>query len=292
MVTVRLKGGMGNQMFQYAFGQGMASRLGTELQIDLSLLLDRARGKDHVYRDFDLTIFKLQPKFAANPNWLRVLYKSKSSKIGKLTRNWVARGQQYVKEPHFHVDNALIQQPSDNTLYEGWWQSQKYFEHVADNIQQSFEFVDEILPESQSLLKSIQSVNSICLNVRRTDFLKTSNLNTTNKDYFINAAHEMAQQVEAPHFFIFSDDVEWCAANLVLPYATTVVSHAHKGRKFGNYMQLMKACKHFIIPNSSYAWWAVWLNENDDKKVIAPKKWFNDSTYNTTDLVPKDWIRM
>lgn len=292
MVIIRLKGGMGNQMFQYAFGRRIAKQLNTELRIDLSLLLDRARGEDHVYRDYDLTIFKVPHRFLVSPTALRLLYKTKSSKICKFTRQYLASGKNYVKEPHFGVVEDLLTQPTDNTIYEGWWQSERYFSDIADEIRQVFSFVHPLLPRSETLMKDIQQSNAICLNVRRTDFLKVDNLNTTNKDYFLRGAKTIAEKVAEPHFFIFSDDVEWCRANLHLDYPTTVVGHEHKGEKFGNYMRLMMACQHFIIPNSSFAWWAVWLNTNKEKMVIAPKNWFNDSAYDTSDLVPDAWMRM
>ena len=292
MVTIRLKAGMGNQMFQYAFGLRMARALGVELRIDLSLLLDRARGDQHVYRDYDLTIFDVPDDFSISPTILRTLYKTKSSKVCKLTRQWLARGKNYVKEPFFHVSEDILSNPKDNTIYEGWWQSERYFLDISDEIRKVFTFKYPILESSKELLQKIEKTNSICINVRRTDFLKTDNLNTTNKNYFLTAAHKMAKSIENPHFFIFSDDVEWCAENLNSPYPTTLVDHSHKGIKFGNYMQLIKACKHFIIPNSSFAWWAVWLNENENKKVIAPVKWFNEGEYDTSDLVPMSWERI
>ena len=102
----------------------------------------------------------------------------------------------------------------------------------------------------------------------------------------------MAEHVEEPHFFVFSDDIDWCRENIVLDHPVQVVDHDYKGRKFGNYMQLMVSCKNFIIPNSSFAWWAVWLNEQENKRVIAPSNWFNEGDYNTEDLVPSTWIRM
>jgi hypothetical protein len=292
MVIIRLKGGMGNQMFQYAFGLRAARALGTELQVDLSLLLDRARGDDHVYRDYDLTIFEVPHQFLVNPMVLRTLYATKSSKICKATRKWLARGRNYVREPHFEVSKSILQQPKNNTIYEGWWQSERYFSDISEEVRNIFTFVNPILKTSESLFTTIKNTNSICLNVRRTDFLKVDDLNTTTKDYFLNAAKQMANLVDNPHFFIFSDDVEWCAENLNLAHPTTLVDHSHKGEKFGNYLQLMKACQHFIIPNSSFAWWAVWLNENKDKNVIAPKNWFNSSQYDTSDLVPDNWIRL
>lgn len=283
---------MGNQMFQYAFGRRMAHDLGTDLQIDLSLLLDRARGKDHVYREYDLTIFEVPDDFVVSPKILKTLYKTKSSKVCKFVRNRIARGKNHIKEPHFEVSEEILNNPKDNTIYEGWWQSERYFSPIAEDIRKVFSFKEPILEKSKKLLEEIENVNSVCLNVRRTDFLKTESLNITNKDYFLRGVEKIEEQVTNPHFFIFSDDVEWCAENLNLDFPTRLVSHEHKGEKFGNYMQLMKACKHFIIPNSSFAWWAVWLNEHDKKIVIAPKKWFSGDEYDTSDLVPKEWIRM
>ncbi|MEM6699098.1 MAG: alpha-1,2-fucosyltransferase, partial [Bacteroidota bacterium] len=103
----------------------------------------------------------------------------------------------------------------------------------------------------------------------------------------------MIQKLEHPHFYVFSDDMEWCEQHINIEgHQVTYVQHSMKGKKFGNYLQLMKNCKHFIIPNSSFAWWATWLNENPQKIVIAPKMWFTDPKYDTTDLVPSDWVRM
>ncbi|MFK8006492.1 MAG: alpha-1,2-fucosyltransferase [Saprospiraceae bacterium] len=292
MVTIRLKAGMGNQMFQYAFGLRMARALGVDLRIDLSLLLDRARGDKHVYRNYDLTIFNVSHDFTINPSILKTLYKTKSSKISKLTRKWIGRNKNYIKEPHFHVSQDILNHPKDNTIYEGWWQSEDYFSEIAAEVKDVFSFIDPIQKDSKELLHKLQNSNSVCLNVRRTDFLKVDTLNTTNEKYFFRAAKYIAERVENPVFYIFSDDVEWCRDNIRLDYPTEVIGHEHKGRKFGNYMQLMIACQHFIIPNSSYAWWAVWLNANPSKLVVAPKVWFNDSEIDTSDLVPKEWMRL
>ena len=291
MIIVRLKGGMGNQMFQYAFGQALAKSLNTELQLDLSSLLDRSKG-DFVYRDYDLDIFEINPSFTNNPNLLRTIFKFKSSKLAKLVKRKVERSKVYVKEAHFHVMEDLLKNPKDNALYDGWWQSEKYFIKVADQIRKEFSFKENIIPESHVLFEKIHRTNAICLNVRRTDFLKVATLNTTNLDYFLQAAKYIAERVEHPHFYIFSDDIQWSRKNIHLDYPTTIVDHKHKGKKFGNYLQLMKACKHFIIPNSSFAWWAIWLNENSSKIVVAPKNWFNEPKFDTSDLIPKTWIRL
>ena len=291
MITVRLKGGMGNQMFQYAFAKRIAHFHNTQFKLDLSTLLDRNKG-DFVYRDYDLDIFNLEPEFVMNPSLLRLMYKVKSGRITKFIRKLSYGNLNYLKEKHFHVVEDLLNNPPDHTVYEGWWQSEQYFAEVADEIRADFTFKEGILPSSAEVHQKIQTTNSVCLNVRRTDFLKVPWLNSTDMDYFLRAVKYMAEHVADPSFFVFSDDIEWCRENIRLDYPVTIVGHEHKGRKFGNYQQLMKACKHFIIPNSSYAWWAVWLNENPSKVVVAPKIWFADAEINTGDVIPESWVRL
>ena len=292
MIITRLKGGMGNQMFQYAMALNVAKQLNTSVKIDLCALLDRSRGDDFVYRNYDLSIFNLEPQFVNSQRLVKSLSKLKSAGITKLLRTQVNKNRIHLKEKHFHYQAEFIEQATDNTIFEGWFQSYRYFEKIEPLIREAFTFKTPVLNSSQKLLAEIKSSNAICLNVRRTDFLKVDNLNTTNKRYFLEAAKQMALTVENPIFFIFSDDVKWCQENIRLDFPIKVVDHEHKGEKFGNYMQLMIACKHFIIPNSSFAWWAVWLNQYDGKIVIAPKKWFNNEKIDTSDLIPNTWLRV
>ena len=291
MIITRLKGGMGNQMFQYAMALSVAQKLGVALKMDLCSLLDRSKG-DFVYRNYDLSIFSVPPDFVHSESLLRNLSTLKSSGVTKFFRNRVNRGRRHVKETAFHYDPKYQNEAVDNTIFEGWFQSHRYFSDITPLIKQRFTFKDPILPESQELLQEIKNTNAVCLNVRRTDFLKVDTLNATNLDYFLKAARLMSERTENPEFFVFSDDIAWCRENIKLNHPVTVVGHEHKGKKFGNYLQLMIACRHFIIPNSSFAWWAVWLNDHEEKIVIAPKNWFTDSTIDTSDLVRNDWLRI
>jgi len=290
MIIIRLKGGMGNQIFQYALGLKLASLLNTELRIDLSSLLDRSKG-DFVYRDYDLSIFQIPDNFLNAPGFLKTIYRPKLSLVTKLFRQYLDRGRTHIKEKHFHFQPEILAAPQANAIYEGWFQSYRYFAGMEEVLRKQLVFKNPILPKSKELLQRIKSTNAICLNVRRTDFLKVDALNTTSLDYFLTSAKHMATLVDQPSFFIFSDDIDWCKENILLDHPVEIVDHQHKGEKFGNYMQLMIACQHYIIPNSSFAWWAVWLNQNPDRKVIAPKNWFNDKNIDTSDLVPPDWIR-
>ena len=156
----------------------------------------------------------------------------------------------------------------------------------------AFSFKTPVLPSSRELLDQIQQTNAVCLNVRRTDFLKVDTLNTTNAAYFHRGARYVAERIVNPVFFVFSDDMDWCRRNIRLDHEVEFVGHDHKGRKFGNYLQLMSHCKHFVIPNSSFAWWAVWLSRREDQLVVAPERWFNDPEIDTRDLVPENWIRL
>lgn len=292
MIYMRLKGGMGNQMFQYATGLALARRAESELTLDLSNLLYRNKGKDFVYRKYDLDVFRVAPAFLTSPKVLTPIMNLRINPLSKAVRRWVTRGIPVVKEPHFHFAPQLLSDVRPDTIYEGWFQSPRYFAEVEQEVRQAFRFSREVIPESRELLVRIQATNAVCLNVRRTDFLKVDTLNATDLAYFLRGAAYLAERLENPHFFVFSDDVAWCRENIKLSHATEFVDHEHKGFKFGNYLQLMTNCRHFLIPNSSFAWWATWLNTNPDKMVVAPKMWFTDPEIDTSDLVPADWVRL
>ena len=97
------------------------------------------------------------------------------------------------------------------------------------------------------------------------------------------------QKVKDPVFFIFSDDIEWCKKNIKPKYRTLYIEHNFAGEKFKNYLELMTNCKHYIIPNSSFAWWAVWLNLNKDKVVVAPELWLHKPIIKTSQLFNYNW---
>ena len=114
-----------------------------------------------------------------------------------------------------------------------------------------------------------------------------------SEEYFSKAIKIMGEMLTTTHFFVFSDDIEWCKKNIRSASPITFVDYDHKGAKFGNYLHLMTLCKHFIIPNSTFGWWAAWLSTADsNKKVIAPKQWFADSKVDTRDVIPSSWTRI
>lgn len=280
-------------MFQYAFGRQLARQLEAELVFDPTNLLYRNNPPDFVYRNYDLDVFQPEkPRFLAPPALLAPVYNLRVKKLSQAVSWAVKRRLPVLKEPHFHFSGEVLASAREGKIYDGWWQSPQYFAGVEDEIREDFRFSRQIIPESRELLARIESSNAVCLNVRRTDFLKVDTLNATNKDYFLRGADYLGRKLSEPRFFVFSDDVAWCRENIKTGFPTEFVGHEHKGFKFGNYMQLMTRCKHFLIPNSSFAWWATWLNTGADKLVVAPKNWFTDPAINTDDLVPDSWVRM
>lgn len=283
---------MGNQMFQYALGRQLAHQSGQELRLDVSGLLYRNKAPGFVYRGYDLDVFRVEPRFLVPPRWLAPVYDLRVGPLSRRLRRLAARGRPVVHEAHFHYDPAILAQARAGVTYEGWFQSPRYFAGVADQLREEFRFRRPPLPESAALGDRIRATNSICLNVRRTDFLRVDTLNATDRAYFLRGAAHLAERVAEPHFFVFSDDVAWCRQNIQLDQPTEFVDHDHKGYKFGNYLRLMTECRHFLIPNSSFAWWAAWLAESPGKRVVAPRNWFTDPAIDTSDLVPAEWTRL
>ncbi len=305
MIIVELMGGMGNQLFQYAAGRCLAMQRNQPLYLDLATLLDRSPNKEEgfVYRDYDLGIFNTQENFAIPAMVFDLIGSSSLSPTlwQRIKRkfNTAVKGVNYekrlYKEPHFHYDEQFYKQQAPLYL-NGYWQSAKYFEPIAHLLRQELTFRQPLPPHCEGLATQIKQTNSICLNVRRGDFVnstKTSQLlGFIGLDYLQNGIVEMLQKVENPHFFVFSDEPQWCVENLPLSYPTVYVTHEYAGEKFKDYLQLMTLCKHFVIPNSTFAWWAAWLATYPKKIVISPKKWFANNQMNCQDLIPEEWTRI
>lgn len=294
MIIVKLAGGMGNQMFQYAAGRYLSEKHQTTLKLDVSYLLDRTTQRDFVYRDYDLNLFNVQENFA-QPN--EVVRLGKYSKVGRviytLRQKLNPTIPVYVRENPFHFDSRFFYIPA-HAYIEGHWQSEKYFKDIEPIIRKEFTFRDGLDERGHEMAKKIKDVNSVCVNVRRGDYVSNPAANrhhgVCDADYFARASRMIAERIHNPHFFIFSDDIEWCQDNLRFGYPSTVVTQDYTGKKYGQKLHLMTLCKHFIIPNSSFGWWAAWLNPNPDKIVIAPLQWYHNPRMDSRHLVPPEWV--
>jgi len=288
MIVVKLQGGLGNQMFQYAFAKNLAMQNKTTLNFDLSFLLDKSPRENFVFRDFDLDIFNLNV-FAEEIKKQSVFKKIKS----RLTNSKVFN----LKEKHFYFEESNFLK-GKNSYIDGYWQSEKYFKEIEYQLRKDFSFKHLLTTREELMNEKIKSTNSVCVNFRRTDFVDLKNSAETHGavglDYYYEAIRVIETKISNPVFYVFSDDIDWCEKNFKIDHPTIFVSHKYKGPKFSSYLNLMSNCKHFIIPNSTFAWWGAWLSVFEEKIVIAPTNWFKESSLQdqTQDLLPNNWIKL
>ncbi|MFZ4499973.1 MAG: alpha-1,2-fucosyltransferase [Minisyncoccia bacterium] len=292
MIITRLQGGLGNQMFQYAVGRAVAIKNSTTLGLDLEYLLDRTPRKGFTFRNYDLDLFSVETEIVQQAN-IPFFYKSfgfgKVSLLLNKLRDKVLPA--LGKEKRFAFDEKVFSLGPDAYLY-GYWQSYKYFESIAETIRKDFT-PRLALPENiENLKKEIESKNSVCIHVRRGDYVGNSVHEVVSNLYYSQALEAMKEKVSIEHLYVFSDDIAWCRDNLSFPYSTTYVGNEYSGERSIGHFALMRACKHFIIPNSSFSWWAAWLAKAPNKVVIAPQQWFVDTSIDTSDLIPPEWIRI
>jgi hypothetical protein len=198
-------------------------------------------------------------------------------------------------EPSFAYDASvhLLRAP---VYLNGYWQSERYFADIADQLRQDFTLRAPPDAANAAMLAQIQAAPAaVSLHVRRGDYV--SNPTTAQYHgvcslaYYHAAIDYIAAQVAQPHYFLFTDDPAWVADNLKSNFPTTLVQINSADRGMCD-MALMRACRHHIIANSSFSWWGAWLNPAPDKLVVAPQKWFSGAGHSTADLVPASWVRL
>jgi len=292
MIVIHLAGGLGNQLFQYAFGRAAALKRSTDLIYDISYF--NTPAKNGINRSFNLEYFETKGRKMSSfeskyylgngNNFLDNIYFKIKRKFYPVP---------YITETDFHY-NAEFMDILDNSFIEGYFQSERYFKHIENIIRQDLIFKEPILSFSEELLKKINDTNSVCVFVRRAEFVTNPKINKIHgfckNDYYNKAVERINESVKDPFYFIFSDDVLWCKENCHYGENQLIVSHEHAGKDFINYFHLMTMCKYFIISNSTFGWWSAWLGSFKDKIIIAPSRWFNDTSIDTNDLFPDEWI--
>lgn len=302
MVTVFLRGGLGNQMFQYALGLSLARENNTQLVLDTTYLNDRFPRREMLYRTFDLDIFNLTDGVGSAPNFTTL---SKISSAVPIPGVWlgidvvlIQLGNvfgvcSFIKEKSESQFDAHVLQAKGNILLWGRWQSEKYFSNWQDVVRNAFRFKDTLNGEAAEITKEIEESSSVSLHVRRGDYVNFKAvkkiMGKTNTSYYGAAVGYIAQRVDHPHFFVFSDDIAWCREHIKPPFPTTYLDEATQGPKSSFHLRLMSLCKHNIIANSTFSWWGAWLNTHPDKIVIAPKRWYHNGN---DDIVPEAWIKI
>ena len=293
MIVVKLMGGMGNQMFQYALARSLSIKYGKQISFDLDFLHDRTPRKNFTFRDYDLDLFNVKANILTSEKTLK-FKKYPTTIFGKIKRK--LNPISIIKEKVFTFDESILKIKFKNAYIDGYWQNFQYFDSIKEVIEKDFSLKDSLNPEELKLKDEIMNCNSICLNVRRGDFVTNKAVNKVHgaKDYnyYNDGVTKISKLVKNGIVYVFSDDIKWCTENLKFELPTKFITHKYKGNKFGVYLELMKSCNHFVIPNSTFAWWAAYLARNKEKVVIAPKEWFSDSELDSSEIIPNTWIKI
>jgi hypothetical protein len=285
-------------MFQYAFGKNLEIAHGRPVYFDPSWYTNPKLSKGAVYREFSLKFLSTE---LSEATIITKKLKGGYSRIYKMLPEISKQRFNFdfklpiVMEPKFNFAPKIFALSNQGSYFDGYWQSPLYFEEVKDKIKSEFVPSTKLSDNSLELQSKIIESGGICLNVRRGDY--ASNINSRNfhgllgEDYYRRAWQKLKTVGGFESVFIFSDDIEWCKANLKLTGKLEIVTHEHAGPHFTHYLELMKSCSGFIIPNSTFGWWAAWLSEVEPNKIVAPRNWFNDLTIDTSNLIPNTWLR-
>jgi len=288
MVIVKLQGGLGNQMFQYAAARRLAGNEVVYIDDDFFASCNKSTD-DFTARVFELDIFdniRLKP---ISPFIKRTL--TGQHKINKLFKKILFPKASYI---HQTEKNEFIDldQAKDRPIYlDGYFQNEGYFKIIRKQLFLDFKF-PAVRYENKEIANQISAdPHAVSIHVRRGDYLKQkigAFHGVLPFSYYQLAQQKIGEQIPAPHYYIFSDDPEWCCSAFSTS-AKTVTVVSNRANKSWEDMYLMSICKHHIIANSSYSWWAAWLNNYPQKIVIAPEKWFATAI---ADIVPLQWMRI
>ncbi|MDO8493084.1 MAG: alpha-1,2-fucosyltransferase [bacterium] len=299
MIIVRISGGIGNQLFQYAMGRALTLKNGQELKLDTTFY-EMGIEKD---RYFKLNDFNITQNIATPEDFKKIgVPNPKNNSLpARLVRKFCRdlgpylplNRRRMIIETTFNFRPEIFNIKKDCYL-SGVWQSERYFVEYADQIRQDFQLSVPLSAEAEALKRDITQVNAISLHVRRGDQVHNPHLlqkhGALGGEYYKNAVNHMISKTTLPHLFIFSDEIEWCKENLKFNIPTVYV--AGKNLKDYEEMALMSWCKHNIIAKSSFSWWGAWLNANPKKIIVAPAQRFGSDTQTAPDLYPDSWIKI
>lgn len=313
MIIVSLFEGLGNQMFQYAMARRLAEKHSTVLKLDVSSF------ESNKQRQYGLHCFNIQEHIATQDEIDALLKRPRNkferfnnkllNKIGKVSRP----SQNFFLEKYFHFNPCVLEAPN-NTYLHGFWQSEKYFIDIQDILINEFSFKYPQDDTNRDLNEKIKFHESTAIHIRRGDYINNDETNQLHEvcslDYYNKSITYIAERVSNPHFFIFSNDLQWVKEKFQINFPITIIEYNNGFRSYED-LRLMSQCKHNIIANSSFSWWGAWLNQNPDKIVCVPQQWFRkkyqdtkyslpkdcipwykDDFLDTKDLIPKNWIQL
>ena len=294
MIIVRLVGGLGNQMFQYAVGRALSHRLGVSLKLDKTPF-DTYDLHAYAIDNFNIREQSATPadldRVARFHGWKRRAW---SAAVACFTLGAV-RPIQYVSE-RGHGFNRGVLSLTDNTYLAGYWQTEQYFKDIEPVIREEFSQATPRDELNEQCLRQIEATeHPVSLHVRRADYVTDPTAAATHgacsSGYYRRCLELIRKAVGTPHLFVFSDDIHWTRRALSFDCPVTFVDHNGPEKNYEN-LALMSRCHHHIIANSTFSWWGAWLNARPDRIVCAPDPFFATTDRDGADIIPASWTRV
>lgn len=269
MIVVRLIGGLGNQLFQFATARALATLKNCEMALDVSGF------QKYLLHRYSLHHFNITAQVVDD----RVLAK--------------LHGGYHYREASLAFDSQVFSLPIPLYL-EGYFQSEEYFKDCRNQILSELKVVSPLGPKNLTLVNFLERVSeTVSLHVRRGDYVSNPSANavhgTCGADYYRKACEYMLSRTKNPTFVVFSDDIAWAKENLEVPGNKVFVDWNDASANFAD-LKLQQLCHHNIIANSSFSWWGAWLGCSSSKEVVAPKNWFQKGMHVGHSVVPERWV--
>lgn len=290
MIVIKFIGGLGNQMFQYALYKKFVSQ-GKNVCVDLSYYEDK--------KNMPFMLLKAFPNIKLNV--IADEHYVENMTIKHQNRTFVTK----VMHKIFPISRFMESDMEDgqyrpyylkrkNCIFAGYWQSERYWCDIKEQIISDFRFNELDNQTAKSLADEISKSDAVSLHIRRGDYLTGDAAKIyggiCTLPYYKNAIDYMLKKNRNVKFYVFSNDTQWVKDNFKLENAVYVSDVLEDGTSDWNEMCLMSLCKHNIIANSTFSWWGAYLNTNKEKIVIAPTKWNNINE--NRDVCPNEWIRL
>lgn len=283
MRIVKLWGGLGNQLFQYVFAHYIGNLtnekvyfVGEDAKLDLS----------------SLKINRLNIQMNESGLEQLKICESYFSKYYRIKRKLIQILPYLKRNVLVEKDSTeFINQIPHAHIFDGYWQDLSYLENQQSTIREAFQFKNTtVFNESPYLTNIQQDTKAVALHLRRGDYLQSGYHYGLGIDYYKAAIEKICQLVEAPNFYVFTNDLDWTKEHLAIYPNMVFVDHSNfKDADLFDFY-LMSQCKHNIIANSTFSWWAAWLNIHSAKQVVAPSQWYNGkSNILASKLLPSTW---
>ena len=295
-VVARIWGGLGNQMFAYAFARALALRNQDELQLDTqSGFHDDPYGRVYCLDKYGIKLPEASGLDCRTDQIGSIARKLKriSNKSRELSKKTYI---EEPKDPAFMPEIASMDTRSRRVLFKGYWQSPKYFEDFADQIRSDFTVKAPLDDYTQKIQSTMSGCDAIGLHARRLHQVHAGQeaagpkrgINQISVDYYRTAVEKMANGLANPHLFCFGDAKDWLKENLHFDLPMTIVEGRDGDEWAYQDIHLISQCQRFAIANSSFSWWGAWLSQAPNKQIYypLPKDW---SWFWNRDIIPDDW---